>query len=171
MRILAIGPGDGAWLAALHRACFPDDAWDADAWASLLAQPGVRGAALVEADEPIGFVLVRHAADEAEILTIGVAPGRRRAGCGRRLLDHAVAGLPADVATVHLEVAVDNPAALALYGRSGFAPVGRRRGYYRRRDGSVDALMLSLVRANGLSGNWKSDAGPGNHGRETPERV
>ena len=34
-----------------------------------------------------------------------------------------------------LEVAADNPAALRLYGRLGFAKIGEREGYYTRADG------------------------------------
>ena len=42
-----------------------------------------------------------------------------------------------------LEVAADNAAAQALYARAGFAESGRRRGYYRRPDGSgLDALVM-----------------------------
>ena len=42
-----------------------------------------------------------------------------------------------------LEVAVDNPAAIALYQAAGFVPAGRRRGYYRRQGAdAMDALVL-----------------------------
>jgi ribosomal-protein-alanine N-acetyltransferase len=44
---------------------------------------------------------------------------------------------------VLLEVAEDNPAAIALYGNTGFAVVGRRPAYYRRQIGpAVAALAL-----------------------------
>jgi ribosomal-protein-alanine N-acetyltransferase len=46
---------------------------------------------------------------------------------------------------MHLEVAVDNAAALRLYRRAGFAEAGRRRGYYERPGGRVDALVLTRV--------------------------
>jgi ribosomal-protein-alanine N-acetyltransferase len=42
-----------------------------------------------------------------------------------------------------LEVADDNPAALALYEGSGFEQAGRRRAYYARPDARrADALVL-----------------------------
>jgi ribosomal-protein-alanine N-acetyltransferase len=42
-----------------------------------------------------------------------------------------------------LEVAEDDAGARRFYGSSGFVPVGRRRGYYRRAGrGRVDALVL-----------------------------
>ena len=45
--------------------------------------------------------------------------------------------------TAFLEVAHDNGPALALYGQSGFEPVGRRPAYYARAAGlAADALVL-----------------------------
>lgn len=171
MTAVPVHPLDATWLAALHRACFPDDPWDSAAWETLLRQPGVVGWALVDDEVPVGFVLARHVADEAEILTIGIVPGHRRRGGGALLLGHATANLPAGVDTLFLEVAADNPAAAALYAAAGFRPVGRRPGYYRRPAGVVDALLLSLVRANGLSDNTDSPGRTGHHGRETRKRV
>ncbi|BBK39719.1 N-acetyltransferase GCN5 [Allostella sp. ATCC 35155] len=171
MRIIVAGPSDAGWLALLHGRCFPAEPWHATEWEVLLRQPGVRVAATVDGGQPAGFILTRHAADEAEILSLGVLPECRRSGAGRRLLEDALTALPVPVATVFLEVAVDNPAALALYAGAGFRPVGRRPAYYRTNRGAVDALMLRLVRANALCDKWKSEAGPGNHGRETSDRV
>jgi len=83
------------------------------------------------------------AAGEAEILTLAVAPPARGQGLGRRLLLAAIAHarvLGAD--TMFLEVGADNPAALALYARLGFAKVGDRKGYYQGRDAFVLRLPL-----------------------------
>jgi len=43
---------------------------------------------------------------------------------------------------VFLEVAEDNWAARRLYAALGFAPVGRRRNYYRRGQDFVAALTM-----------------------------
>lgn len=40
---------------------------------------------------------------------------------------------------LRLEVAVDNHPALAFYGKLGFEPVGRLRGYY---SGNLDAFLM-----------------------------
>ncbi|PWR20884.1 ribosomal protein S18-alanine N-acetyltransferase [Zavarzinia compransoris] len=138
-----VRPADPAHLAALadlHRACFPDDPWDAETLGRLAAMPG---ALLLCADR--GFILLRGAADETEVITIAVDPAARGRGLGRALLG---AGLDraarAGAARAFLEVAVDNDAALALYRRAGFAEAGRRRGYYRRADGGfADALVMA----------------------------
>jgi len=127
-------------LAALHGAAFPDDPWNADALRLLAFAPGA-----ITLIAPGGFILLRVAADEAEVITLAVDPAWRRRGIGGRLL---AAGLgraaQAGAGTAFLEVAIDNIAALALYREAGFAEVGRRRNYYHRPEaGPVDALVLA----------------------------
>ena len=124
-----------AALAALHASCFPD-AWDAAAITALLATPG----AFVFAHED-GFVLARVAGDEAEILTLAVAPKARGRGLGRALLQAVISRTTHLQATsLFLEVGADNPAALALYAGLGFTRVGMRKAYYN----GGDALVLRL---------------------------
>lgn len=124
-------------LAALHAGSFPD-AWDAAAIAALLATPG----AFAFAHED-GFVLARVAGDEAEILTLAVAPPARGRGLGRALLQAVISrATQAGAASLFLEVGADNPAALALYAGLGFGRVGMRKAYYNGRDALV--LRLSL---------------------------
>lgn len=122
-------------LAALHASCFPD-AWDAAAITALLDTPG---AFAFSHDD--GFVLARVAGDEAEILTLAVAPAARGRGLGRALLQ-AVIRRTAEMgaASLFLEVGADNPAALALYAGLGFTRVGMRKAYYN----GGDALVLRL---------------------------
>lgn len=131
---------DPARLAAIHAEAF-DAPWSAAALAELLASPGV-----VAAAEDDGFILIRVVADEAEILTLAVRPTARRAGLGARLVEAATvraAALGAE--RMFLEVAESNAAARALYARSGFVEMGRRRGYYAHTDGRrEDALTLVL---------------------------
>lgn len=148
------GPFDLDCLAALHAACFPDP-WSAPAMAALLATPGAFGLLSITSDRLSGFLLARVAADEAEILSIGVLPARRRLGVARLLLADAAARAAGQGARrLFLEVAADNHAARALYLREGFAQVGRRPGYYRRGDKATDALVLArpLPRAEGRAG-------------------
>jgi len=62
---------DGSPLAPLHAACFAE-AWSAETFDRLLAQPGVFARIACDQDNIVGFILVRAAADEAEILSLGV---------------------------------------------------------------------------------------------------
>lgn len=131
-------PELAAGLAALHARAFTDP-WPVSAFAALLSLPETR----LEV-APEGFILTRLAADEAEVLTLAVCPAARRRGLGRRLVETAAASLAAEGATrLFLEVAEDNAAARALYAAAGFAPVGRRPGYYGRPGGAIDALVLA----------------------------
>lgn len=142
-------------LAALHAAAFDAEPWDAAAFDSLLASPGVVALTASDPDgdgdgdlaHAVGFVLVRHAADEAEILTLAVVPPRRREGIAARLIEAAAITLAAQgAAALFLEVAEDNAPARALYRRAGFEEVGRRRGYYARKGApACDALVLRLA--------------------------
>jgi ribosomal-protein-alanine N-acetyltransferase len=153
LRVVPAGVAEAAVLSALYEAGF-GEAWAPDQLAQLLAGPGVFALiALDEADEPVGFTLGRVAADEAEILSITLLPGQRRQGGGRRLLDALVArSAAAGAASLFLEVAVDNPAALALYRGAGFQEAGRRKGYYKVGDTAVDALVMRLELTPGEAG-------------------
>ncbi len=88
-----------------------------------------------------GYSAFRHGWGEAELLRLAVLSAERRRGVGRALVEHGLERLrQAGIKTCLLEVRIDNEAAISLYRALGFAPAGRRRGYYR--DGS-DALVLS----------------------------
>lgn len=131
---------DPAHLAAIHVEAFATP-WDEAALTELLAAPGVFAVA-----EEDGFILIRVVVDEAEILTLAVRPSARRAGLGGHLAEAAVVRAAAMGAErMFLEVAEGNVAARALYARSGFVEMGRRRGYYSHADGRrEDALTLVL---------------------------
>jgi len=137
-------------IAALHGHCF-DDAWNAYTVGQVMRMPGAFGflAVVSTSDDgtggiPIGFALAGGAADERELLSIGVLPDHRRIGIGRRLVEMVIAkSIEHGAARLFLEVAEDNSAAQQLYRNLGFVPVGRRPGYYRRKSGpAVAALTL-----------------------------
>lgn len=136
--VVAAGAAHPAVMAMIHETAFPGgEAWSAAIFAGHLAVPGTFG--FVHAAG--GVILARAAADEAEILTIGVVPAARRHGVGRALLHAAVrVAVERGAATLFLEVSAANHAARALYAREEFAQVGVRKRYYP--DGS-DALVLA----------------------------
>lgn len=150
LRIEPAGLAHARVLTALHAACF-DDAWSVGAMADVLASPGAFAClALAEGaaePSPVGFALARVAADEAELLSIGVLAEKRRRGTARVLLDDVirVAGERGAV-SLFLEVAETNDAARFLYATSGFVAVGRRPDYYQRPN-TVPVAALTLRRA------------------------
>ncbi|MGC8536307.1 MAG: GNAT family N-acetyltransferase [Rhizomicrobium sp.] len=128
-------------LASLHSVCF-DEQWTALALGQLLASAGTYALLADDAGGVRGFILVRVAADEAEILTFAVHPLWRRQGLGRDLLCAAarLATLQGGQ-TLILEVAAVNFAARQLYDRFGFRQAGLRRSYYEPGE-KGDAFIL-----------------------------
>lgn len=128
MSLRLAGPGDAALLAAIHAEAFPAGAaWSASSFATLLGMPGAFG--LVE--DADALLLLRQAADEAEVLTLAVRPGARRRGLARGLMQAGMELLAARGArSLLLEVEGDNDPARALYAGLDFAQAGRRPDYY-----------------------------------------
>jgi [ribosomal protein S18]-alanine N-acetyltransferase len=126
-------------MAAIHGASFvAADAWGRDVFSLQLALPNVFGLLHLSG----GMILVRVAADEAEILTLAVAPRVRRGGIAAALLCEATTRAAAMGArAVFLEVSVANIASRQLYTRAGFVQAGHRPHYYSDRS---DALVLRL---------------------------
>lgn len=148
-RPVAYGPVDSrfaATCAELHAEGFAHG-WSEAEFESLLASSACLCEGCYEGEDgPLtGFLLSRRAADEAEILTIAVAPRQRRRGIGAELLRRQTRRLAeTGVRRLFLEVAEDNRPALALYRRLGFREEGRRKGYYRRADGpAANALVMA----------------------------
>ena len=134
--MITASPSHAGIMAAVHGAVFPDEPWDPASFAGLLAQPGVFG----WLDERGGLLLLRVVADEAEIITLGAVTKRR--GIGRALLRVGLEQARSlGVAKLHLEVAVTNTPARALYGATGFTEAGRRRNYYSQGE---DALLMVM---------------------------
>lgn len=122
-------------LAEIHAAGF-HRGWHAAEVEALLVQGGVttlvaRRGTPFGSRRPVGFVMVRVAADEAEVLTIAVSPRHRGKGLGRRLLDEAFRRLYHDrVRHLFLEVDETNGPACRLYKALGFKTVASRPNYY-----------------------------------------
>jgi ribosomal-protein-alanine N-acetyltransferase len=147
VRIRRAAGAEVALLAAIHASAFPPgEAWGEDTMARLLALPGVHALLAEEA----GLLLLRQAADEAEVLTLAVRPEARRQGVARALLETGAALLAAaGAAVLLLEVAEENRAALALYAGLGFVDAARRPDYYAP---GRHARLLRLDLGEGESG-------------------
>jgi [ribosomal protein S18]-alanine N-acetyltransferase len=146
-RIDPLGSDTASRLAAIHAASFARP-WSTLDFERLLAERGIVGDGLFlgSSAKPSGFVLSRIVIDEAEILTVAVAPEFRGKSLSVPLLERHLEELSRrSVRHVHLEVEEGNQPALALYWRFGFKESGRREGYYHKADGSrVAALTMVL---------------------------
>jgi len=132
-------PADAAAISAVHGRSF-QRGWDEDEIRRLLLDRNVAAQRMTIGSKLVGFILSRTAADEAEILSVAIAPGWKGRGFSRQLLDlhmRRLAGI--GIRSVYLEVGENNVPACRLYRRAGFREVGRRQGYYE--DGAT-ALIL-----------------------------
>lgn len=139
-------PGDLVRLGELDRICFPPEiAYSNRDLRYYLDQPRCfcwlahfRGSPLT------AFALVerlrRGPALQGHLLTIDVDPAARRIGLGRLLLQIAEKQLKDEgAASLKLEVAVNNLAALRFYRGYGFVKVAEVAGYYPN---GVDAEVM-----------------------------
>ncbi len=133
-------------VAALEETIYPDDAWsEATWWAELAGRPRRQYVIARSGDEaraPVaGYAGIDINVDNADVMTIAVAPQQRCTGLGSMLLTrmHDVA-LEAGASAMLLEVRADNSAALALYARHGYDQITTRVGYYD--NGQVDAIVM-----------------------------
>jgi ribosomal-protein-alanine N-acetyltransferase len=139
---------DAPRLARLHGASF-HRGWGEAEFEDMLSQRNTLVHRLRLGSKFIGFAVSRMAADEAEILSIAIAPGHRGRGLSRQLLLTHLGHLAGrGVRTVFLEVEENNQPARRLYERTGFAVAGRRERYYREAGG---AQLSALVMRRDLS--------------------
>jgi [ribosomal protein S18]-alanine N-acetyltransferase len=138
-------------ISELHGFRFPRQ-WSDGEFQNLLMQENVFGFVARQTNaffsKPLGgFVLSREAAGEAEILTVAVSEKFARLGLGWRLMQAALREASSRGAdSMFLEVEAENAAAVALYGKLGFARIAERPAYYTGDDGRrTAALVMSRV--------------------------
>ena len=105
-------PRDAAVLSAIHTASF-NRGWSEQEFEQLLTDRNVVADRAASVRKPVGFIMSRRAADEAEILSVAVARSWQGRGLARK-----------------------------LYARAGFSEVGRRPGYYAQGRGKAAAALV-----------------------------
>jgi ribosomal-protein-alanine N-acetyltransferase len=96
----------------------------------------------------LGFIIIRRAADEAELYQIAVREDERRRGIAAKLMEAALADCRRHgTVSMYLEVRRGNQEAIALYKKFGFKVEGRRKNYYSSpvEDAVVMSRLLSEV--------------------------
>ncbi len=152
--LLWADPDRAEQVADMHAALF-DKPWDTVAIQKLLAHPGAMSLIAKVSDNmsglaqivprDAGFVVAQIAADEAEVISIGVLEEFQGRGLGRIMMEGLIrAAAIAEAQRLFLEVAEDNRPARRLYESLNFSEVGRRAEYYTRNSGEkVDAVVLA----------------------------
>lgn len=143
MTITRVQPQHIPAIKAIEQACFSLPWTRAQLENQMNAGNCVFLAALDSAGAVMGYVGLMYVLDEGYISNIAVAPDFRRRGVADKLLIsliHRASALSLSFLT--LEVRESNKAAIALYEKHGFSPVGRRRNYYD--SPREDALLMTL---------------------------
>lgn len=137
--ILLANSAQAEQLAALEATQPQAAGWAKKGFETELTQPHAQIWIYTLQEQIIGFLALRSVGDFAEILNVAVHPRHTRKGLAQKLLNHALAQLAEkQVKQVSLEVAKDNPPAIALYTQAGFQTLGKRKDFYGPgRDGLI----------------------------------
>ena len=131
-------------VAELERICFPDP-WSRNMLAEEL--DNALSAFLVALDgdgKVVGYAGLQVILDEGYITNVAVFPPYRRQGVADALLGRLLqTARTMGLQTVTLEVRAGNAAAVALYHKWGFLPVGRRKNYYTAP--TEDAILMTVT--------------------------
>ncbi len=132
-------------IAGIERACFSDP-WSPEGISETIQYETARAFVAQKSNREVGYVVARISGEEGEILNLAVLPTDRRKGIGRRLLDTVLEALAqSGTREVYLEVRESNAAAIDLYTRAGFRPVGQRPDYYRNPPEHALVLRAALT--------------------------
>lgn len=136
---------DASALAAIHGVSF-NRGWSEGEFERMLAERNTLAHRLRRGRAVIGFIVSRIGGDEAEILSVALAPGERGRGLAQNLLMTHLGDLAGQgVRAVFLEVEEMNAPARALYRRAGFADVGRREGYYQKNNAAAVIMRRDIA--------------------------
>jgi len=129
-------------VAAMERECFSAP-WSADMLAEELYHDNA-SYIVAEAEDGtvLGYAGLQAVLDEGYITNVAVAPAFRRQGVADALVSAFCRFGKAKLAFLTLEVRASNAAAIALYEKHGFSPVGRRKNYYDHP--TEDAILMTL---------------------------
>jgi ribosomal-protein-alanine N-acetyltransferase len=131
-----------AAVAAVEGQCF-GVSWSVQEVERLLSNPAVGAWIVRQSRLDVAMICFQMTEDEAEIYRIGVLPGRRGKGFGRRLMvEYLSEAKRRGCKRVFLEVREGNIPAVELYRSLGFQVSARRKNYYA--GPPEDGLVMEL---------------------------
>ncbi len=132
-------------IARLEKECFSSP-WSEEGLRSELDNSFARFFVALSDGKIAGYIGSHNVLGEVYITNVAVFPEFRRNGVGKTLVDFLVNEMKAEEAEfVTLEVRESNFNAIALYEKSGFEKVGKRKDFYEkpREDG---VLMTCFIK-------------------------
>lgn len=144
MKMEPFTPAHLAAVAALEREIFAGrDPWREQAFARELESETSIWLLAFDDAELAGYAGGWVVGEEFHLLNLGVSPGKRRRGIGRRLLSEILAlAREKGCNAALLDVRRSNLEARSLYEKSGFVERAVRQRYYGNGE---DALLYSMV--------------------------
>lgn len=141
LKIREMKPEDAAAVEVVERACFSVP-WSRESfWREAANEQTCYLLAEDAAGGVIGYAGCWLSFGEGQITNVAVAPEARGQQVGTALLAALIEAVKKrGVTAMTLEVRPSNAAALALYGKFGFEPAGRRPRYYT--DNGEDAIIM-----------------------------
>ncbi len=99
---------------------------------------------VVEHDQQvIAYLIYSIVLDECHLLNIAVHPDYHNQGYGKALMQFLLTqAKQANAAYIYLEVRITSRVAIELYKKFGFRLVGKRKKYYKTKQGHEDALVF-----------------------------
>ena len=133
-----------AALSDLDKMCVGNDGWSAESFKSEAEKDNGVVLYAVEDGEISGLICGFHAADEAEITSVAVAPEYRRQGIAAKLMHEFLGTLPDITKCIFLEVRESNSAAIGLYEKLGFKKLSIRKNFYSFPDENAVVMQLLM---------------------------
>ncbi len=128
--------GEYASAAKLEQECL-NTAWSEDQIANIPENAYYIGA--FDGNELCGIGSAYFVLDECQVMNIAVSPQYRKKGVGTRIMNEIInKSLEKNCEFISLEVAEDNISAIALYEKSDFVAIGKRKNFY----GTTSALIM-----------------------------
>lgn len=140
MKIRKCDISDIERIYEVEKACF-DDPLKKETVAKMMDNGAYFYAA--EDKEIKAFISFEKVMDEGQIVSVACDPLFRRQGLCTLLLNHAAQEAAKEgISFFTLEVRANNEAAIRLYEKCGFKPIGRRKNYYQ--NPSCDAVLMDM---------------------------
>ena len=128
--ITQMAEGDIAAVAEIEKCCFSTP-WSENSLREELTNPLARFYLLKMDEDIIGYIGAHNISGEVYITNIAVLPEYRGKGYAKKLLMYLCYMSEKENADfISLEVRKSNKAAISLYEKCGFEPVGERKGFY-----------------------------------------
>ena len=141
-----MGYSSAKLISELHKESFkdsPERYWSESDFKSLFEIKGTVAYLLLEAEELVGFALIRTILKEAEILTFCILPSYRGKSFGTFLLNFIKTDLKEKLAVkLFLEVRKHNFSAISLYQKLFFVEIAKRKDYYHLKSDKTDDALI-----------------------------